>query len=887
MDEIRKIDSVVLEASVTPQIDTVDYPEKIDTYNNEQPAILQSIRDVSNEMNDMATDMDAVAIEVDADKNTTINAKSAALQSATEASDDAAIAESAKDTILNFVVPTEAVDNQDTRDAKDLNLIKGTYPAYGFTDMLTVEERFEESGDANTFRDAVGGEIVYSDGIYSLPADTDIIMPYTLFDPLANDELLDDKVNGLTCQVEHDKGDIVVTGNNHTLNGDFETDPNTEWTANNGTIASVAGGVTGNCLEVTRSGAGGDQGAIQSYTLDANTTYILSGYVKSGTTGDESFKFIMYNSISTNIESVEGVSSSSWKPYSVEFTTDNDTTNLIQIRKNTSTDGTMLFDNISVKLKDPIKQATVDTPSSDLTSSDWQTLPQVTTQSVVELTKHKTSKAVAYRTSRLTTYFGEGYSQKDVMEYLGYSQIDKNLWEDSEYEYIFVGLKNSLNTGAYHPDYNAFGTGSFVVGGDTAPYVNLSYPVDWNDTDGGNYGAPFNVYSIFECFGATYGVSQSLAQGELGVYYNGDVNTPSGKKGRPDSKFYDKVYLSGLGGLIPSSKYLAYAGKEPVRLLDSESNELISESWLQGDEEYLTYNTATISEDLTDTSKTLWNLTRKAIEVYQVLYTLDSGITWDIQTFTHDSINNQITLGTARTDIKVNYKASNQSATQSDPQKVLQVQPKAIASNSHSVYKGAMMTYAGTGGKVAVGNGSNGLESRALENFEPNEDARLNIIRPNEPTALVSNTTYLILGFTSLSDGYYKWNGTAYPCSAKFTPPQGWGAASMSASNEVNYLSTLSTACSGSYTTPQHPTISLDNSNSTATKWFTTLAEMEDGELVVQTFSEEGAYNASGYGWDTGTGLTFEQLTNGLKDGVYENDLQTKALVKRLGVYSE
>ena len=790
-------------------------------------------------------------------------------------------------------------------------------------------------------------------------------LPVAPFAPTSTDELLDDKVNGLTCQMAHSKGDIVVTGNELVTNGTFDTDPNVEWTLSSGATWNNTNGT----INVPQTA---------TPVLDGQAPFVLGAYntvtyTLSNVVGTGGFEVYIYDAAIPGYI-YQGASTSNGtftKTFFVPLTAQT------AIRFKGTWGGTCEVDNISVKLADNIYQAKVDTTTGALLSdtTKFQVLPQVTRQDVITLRKNKITKVVDYHTFKGTKYFGEGYSQADVMSYYGYSQVDKNLWEDATYEYVFVELKNSLNAGAYHPVYNIMGT--FLSARESDGVAGAT---QWYSST-----VKIGMDSMYESI--LFRTQRSDQLGAVGGY-----------SGRPDSKFYDKVYLNGFGGLIPSSKYLAYAGKEMPRLLDSESNELLSESWLEEGVEIveclmayaittnyiaiekgtsgarneprdftasnikvggsiyvsngeigrietvdeqetyyriyldraissttsdtilipftkphlLTYKSSTttdiigspsnyptdwlshlasgksivgnallVGQDGTscipDGTSKEYIFCKKGTEGLNSQYSNNSGDTWASTTAWNIymmSVGNSHTDNIVTGQIRLmNYQSANQSALQSDPQRVLQVQPKAIASNSHSVYKGAMMTYAGTG-KVAVGNGSNGLESRLVENVDiPTEpiDIIVNVVMP-----LVQGEFYWIYEDSISAEfgvGIYERTGAS---TASYTPTTshtygtafGWEFRGISA------------------TTPDHNTISLDNSNSPATKWFTTLAEMEDGELAIQTFSEEGKYNVSGYGWATGTGLTFEQLSNGTKDGVYEDALQTKTLIKRLGIWA-
>jgi hypothetical protein len=63
------------------------------------------------------------------------------------------------------------------------------------------------------------------------------------------------------------------------------------------------------------------------------------------------------------------------------------------------------------------------------------------------------------------------------------------------------------------------------------------------------------------------------------------------------------------------------------------------------------------------------------------------------------------------------YTSNNAPYQTTDPKPVLEVTPKAIASNSHSIYKGGDIA-SQISGKITVGNGTNGYESKVLENAE-------------------------------------------------------------------------------------------------------------------------------------------------------------------------
>jgi hypothetical protein len=124
-------------------------------------------------------------------------------------------------------------------------------------------------------------------------------------------------------------------------NGTFDTNT-TDWNATDCTLASVAGGVAGNCLEITRTG-GASQTAGQSNTLVIGRYYRASIYVKSGTSGNEAFAFFDQ---SGNFV-VSGITSSTWTKHETVFKAISATVPM-RISKSSATAGTMLFDTASI-----------------------------------------------------------------------------------------------------------------------------------------------------------------------------------------------------------------------------------------------------------------------------------------------------------------------------------------------------------------------------------------------------------------------------------------------------------------------------------------------------------------------------------------------------------
>jgi hypothetical protein len=116
-------------------------------------------------------------------------------------------------------------------------------------------------------------------------------------------------------------------------------------------LASVAGGQTGNCLQMT--GDGGDSGGYQlvlHQSLGAFTTgklYKLTGFIKSGTSGDESYSVCVALNDSIFYARVNGITSGSWVPFTIYFTAKGPN-HYLYFMKNTLTAGTMLWDEFFI-----------------------------------------------------------------------------------------------------------------------------------------------------------------------------------------------------------------------------------------------------------------------------------------------------------------------------------------------------------------------------------------------------------------------------------------------------------------------------------------------------------------------------------------------------------
>lgn len=141
-------------------------------------------------------------------------------------------------------------------------------------------------------------------------------------------------------------GESAITGNDLVSNGGFDSNY-TGWTGNNASLDVVAGGQSGNCLQMTRTG-GNDQNAQQTgISVIPGKKYRLTGYVKSGTSGDEYRGGIYADDGTTALGGDYVTTSSSWQQVSFTFISTK-TPIRIYCYKLTATSGTMLFDSITL-----------------------------------------------------------------------------------------------------------------------------------------------------------------------------------------------------------------------------------------------------------------------------------------------------------------------------------------------------------------------------------------------------------------------------------------------------------------------------------------------------------------------------------------------------------
>jgi hypothetical protein len=156
-----------------------------------------------------------------------------------------------------------------------------------------------------------------------------------------------ESASGDTVEVTSAFGTGRIGQTNLVTNGDFNSGT-TGWTAQDCTLASVAGGQDGNCLQLTRTG-GSSQYAEQTLisTITIGKTYQLSGLVKSGSSGNEAYNIALNEVNVAPRHSIGGTTGVDWIKYRLLFAV-TATVNQLALTKLTATPGTMLFDQVEL-----------------------------------------------------------------------------------------------------------------------------------------------------------------------------------------------------------------------------------------------------------------------------------------------------------------------------------------------------------------------------------------------------------------------------------------------------------------------------------------------------------------------------------------------------------
>ena len=192
----------------------------------------------------------------------------------------------------------------------------GTYAAGAGMFDLTTANAFTGCADLSAYQD--GKHLLWaSDGTNSLLARISATAP-----------------GGETLDVE-----LVTNGDGESAVG---------WLTVDATVASVAGGEAGNCLELTKT-AGVYQDLYRAFATVSGGLYLMGRSVKSGTSGNQLSAWGLLNTARTAyVASKNTTSSGSWAADTL-YVTATQANQIIITEKNTSTAGTMLFDTLTAK----------------------------------------------------------------------------------------------------------------------------------------------------------------------------------------------------------------------------------------------------------------------------------------------------------------------------------------------------------------------------------------------------------------------------------------------------------------------------------------------------------------------------------------------------------
>jgi len=261
----------------------------------------------------------------------------------------------------------------------------------------------------------VGAVTVFSE--VSVRELTQAELPLAPFDPLSTDELLDDKLNGVTTQIDHAKGDIVVTGNELVEPNNFILD------------ATVTDNLDGS-YTITNAGSGLqviNNIADKSKLVDKET-YKVSYSITAITSGSISFNVWGSGALQEPSNAEVG-------DYTYIHTVDTSVTNN-GLGFYTCGTATLTISNISFTKVDDTYQAITNTTAGDLLTdtNKFQTIDYVTRQDVVLVTK------TGYKTVKGLHYFGDDVSNDAIASAYQMSKLGNGLYHDGTEEVVISGL---------------------------------------------------------------------------------------------------------------------------------------------------------------------------------------------------------------------------------------------------------------------------------------------------------------------------------------------------------------------------------------------------------------------------------------------------------------
>lgn len=535
---------------------------------------------------------------------------------------------------------------------------------------------------------------------------------------------------------------------------------------------------------------------------------------------------------------------------------------------------------------------------------------------------------------------------KAIMIKNGFTELEKGVYQKDGNNYVFVGIWQTLNKGAYHPFFNSSGTSK------STDALTDDWEKDWwqqtdnvelstlfisgsNAVTGGNYSTGLVVsaksgrpdgkfYDIIyknqfrDCREYSFRPTQTqIKQSEEDLKFNGVEGFVATVEGiqKGSSLTRSNVYISKNTGnpLVGSSIYHNSQIALITEVIEEEFNYLCNldrsiNAILDGTILYSTAiptlssgndlrtdligspdNYPQIVKDRLAEGKPLFGINpllvddegnslipdgvlkgnkapKKILEMYQGLYSPNNGTNWSTSVSAFQLVENEFNYADFSTPIGgirvLPYKKQNNPMSISDPLQVVNAEDRVTITNNHSIYKGAI--FGNMIGKIQTNNSGDSIESKALENIVLSKSKYettdgVFTINPNE-TILVTEVS---------ASGKV---GNVYKLLDPNPATLDWRV--YTAFTNTLLWEDLGSDFSELVSVPKHSANSLDNSTSSASKFFKTLAT--DGDyLYSQVFMEELINNG-----DTGD---FSQLSNGTKTDWNGATVKTLVANKCLG----
>ena len=298
----------------------------------------------------------------------------------------------------------DAGELQVTRNAElDLHM-NSTFAQHGLipndgVNEIRPKDMFTEVNVADVLRlsnKAKQYSVRFTDGVHSINQ-SDFQLPKAPFATGSTDELLDDKVNGLTTQTAHSKGDIVVTGNELI---DTTSAVLTSTTETNGIYT------------ITNSASASQVINYPTLNRILGQTYVVSYTIESISSGSLSFNVLNSGALNENTHSTPG-------DYTFTFTYQADAGDTgWGIYVSTAVDNAVIS-NFSIKLKDQSYIALQNTTAGEvIAAGEWNTRRSYEADTLVKHS-NKVYKCVQSYTVYPFWNTDASYSKDNMVEYNG------------------------------------------------------------------------------------------------------------------------------------------------------------------------------------------------------------------------------------------------------------------------------------------------------------------------------------------------------------------------------------------------------------------------------------------------------------------------------------